>query len=134
MAVVKAPANLGTRGRALWRDVLADTDLDAAGRVLLHEACRMADRLEQLDVLLRGDVATWAVISDEYGAGGKRTTKVVLDDALGEARQQAATLRQLLATLKLGTATERATERGSLDQLASRRAARRADPAHRVGP
>jgi hypothetical protein len=130
----KAPPHLGARGRALWRDVLAERDLDAAGRVMLHEVCRMADRLEQLDVLLRGDVSAWAVISDEYGAGGKRTTKVVLDDALGEARQQAATLRQLLATLKLGNAVERPTERGSLDQLASRRAARRADPAHSVGP
>jgi hypothetical protein len=128
----KAPANLGTRGRALWRDVLAERDLDPAGRALLHEACRMADRLEQLDQILRGDIATWAVIADDY-AGGKRTTKVVLDDALGEARQQAATFRQLLATLKLGTAVERQTERGSLDQLAARRADRLAVPQDRVG-
>ena len=130
--MIKAPANLGTRGRALWRDVLADTELDAAGRVLLHEACRMADRLESLDLILRGDVATWAVITDDY-AGGKRTTKVVLDDALGEARQQAATFRQLVTTLKLGTSVERQTERGSLDQLAAARAQRRANAQDRVG-
>jgi hypothetical protein len=122
------PDGLGERGTALWIDVLAERDLDAAGRVLLAEACRMADRLEQLDRLLRGDIATWAVISDDYGAGGKRRVTVVLDDALGEARQQAATFRQLVATLKLGTAVERQTERGSLDQLAARRADRRTAP------
>lgn len=118
------PDGLAERGTALWLDVLAERDLDAAGRVLLAEACRMADRLEQMDRLLRGDISTWAVISDEYGAGGKRRVTVVLDDALGEARQQAATYRQIVATLKLGTAAEKATERGSLDQLGARRAAR----------
>lgn len=118
------PAGLAERGTALWIDVLAERELDAAGRVLLAEACRMADRLEQMDRLLRGDIGTWAVISDDY-TGGKRTTKVVLDDALGEARQQAATLRALVTSLKLGTAVERQTERGSLDQLAARRTQRR---------
>jgi hypothetical protein len=132
MAAVKPPPNLGPRGRRLWTETLAERDLDPAGRILLHEACRMTDRLEQMDLILRGDASTWAVISDDY-AGGKRTTKVVLDDALAEARQQAATLRQLLTTLKLGSAVERPTERGSLDQLAGRRAARRAGAADQVG-
>ena len=127
------PEGLAERGTALWIDVLAERELDAAGRVLLAEACRMADRLEQMDRLLRGDIATWAQISDEYGAGGKRRVTVVLDDALGEARQQAATYRQLIATLKLGTAVERQTERGSLDQLAARRRDRRTDASDRVG-
>jgi hypothetical protein len=54
------PDGLAERGTALWIDVLAERELDAAGRVLLAEACRMADRLEQMDRLLRGDIATWA--------------------------------------------------------------------------
>jgi hypothetical protein len=127
------PDGLAERGTSLWIDVLAERELDAAGQVLLAEACRMADRLEQMDRLLRGDIATWAEITDDYGADGKRVTRVVLDDVLGEARQQAATYRQLITTLKLGTAVERATERGSLDQLAARRRDRRTDATDRVG-
>jgi hypothetical protein len=127
MATPRPPAGLAARGKALWTDVLAERELDAAGRILLAEACRMADRLEQLDRLLRGDVTTWAVIADDYTQGKTRTTTLVLDDALAEARQQAATLRQLVTTLKLGTAVERSDGKASaLDQLAGKRAQRRA--------
>lgn len=120
------PPTLGERGRKVWAAITATHELDPAGRVLAEEACRIADRLESLDAILRGDVDTWAVITDEYTAGGKRTVKVVLDDALGEARQQALAFRALMATLKLGTAAERQTERTSaLDQLAARRTERR---------
>jgi hypothetical protein len=121
---VRPPATLGPRGLALWTAITAKRDLDAAGAILVEEACRIADRLEQLDELLRGEIAVWAQITDDY-AGGKRTTRVVLDDALGEARQQQNALRQILATLKLGSAEEKATGEVSLvDQLTARRTRR----------
>lgn len=44
----KAPAGLGTRGRRLWRQVVADYELSVADVELLTEACRCADDAERL--------------------------------------------------------------------------------------
>jgi hypothetical protein len=126
---VKAPAGLGVRGSELWAALSEGRTFDAAWGVLAAEACRAADRLEKLDELLRGEVGAWASIEFD---GAQRRYVVVFDDALAEARQQASALRQLVSQLKLGasvTAPRVVEERSALDDLESRRRARRSPAA-----
>lgn len=93
-----APSGLGTGGRALWRSISADYDLDVMQRVQLEEACRAKDRLDKLDLILRGDVETWATIThrtqtDDY--------ELKIDDALTKANATANLMKQLLAAMRL---------------------------------
>lgn len=115
---------LGTRGRRLWQEMSGDT-LESGKRVLLEEACRIADRLDRLDALLAGDADAWLRFTvDESGT----EVTVNVDKALSEARQQAVALKQLVAELRQGAATAKPETGGSvLDQLAAKRAARLAN-------
>jgi hypothetical protein len=72
--------------------------VDERGIVLLEEACRMADRLDRLEALLSGDVEVWARLTHNLRT---EDYELRIDSALVEARQQAATLRQILTTLPL---------------------------------
>lgn len=68
------------------------------GLVMLEEACRLADRLDRLDALLVGDTDVWFRLvhntrTEDY--------EIKVDAALVEARQQAAVLRQYLASLPI---------------------------------
>lgn len=90
---MEEPAGLGERGRRVWRESLAIWSLTPAHLVLLEEACRIADRLELLDSILRAssvavnaDVAQFAEISG----------------LLAEARSQSAALKALLAEIRQG--------------------------------
>lgn len=96
MAVPRTPAGLGARGRRLWRDLREHAEFDPAQVVLAEEACRITDRLDQLDKLLRGD-SGFACL--EVGDGG--TVTLVVNSALAEARQQANVLKQIAAALRL---------------------------------
>lgn len=99
---------LGARGRRLYREVLQEHQaLGARERVVLEEAARTADRCEQLDRLLRGDRREWARV--EYSDTGTRIVLVV-DKAMGEARQQQATLARLLSELRQHLAPATAKE------------------------
>lgn len=80
--------------------------------VLLEEAARIADRLDQLDRLLKGDVDVWCSIAE----GRDGDLQVRVDAALVEARQQASVLRQILVALPLRGGDEDEAE-GWLDQL-----------------
>ena len=87
------PAGLGERGRRMWRESLAIWSLTPAHLVLLEEGCRIADRLELLDSILRAssadvnaDVAQFADISG----------------LLAESRAQSAALKALLAEIRQG--------------------------------
>lgn len=87
------PAGLGERGRRMWRESLAIWSLTPAHLVLLEEACRIADRLEVLDSIVRAwsssvnpDIAQFADMSGP----------------LGESRQQSAALKALLAEIRQG--------------------------------
>lgn len=96
----KAPASgpvLGMKGRRLWSayELLVD---GVRGLVLLEEACRISDRLDKLDLLLRGDVDTWATLVHDVRT---ENYELKIDAALIEARQQASVLRQLMAALPL---------------------------------
>ena len=91
-------------GRALWDAVTADhDDLDQVQLVQLTEACRMKDRLDKLDELLRGDVSTWVSIHESEG----RPAVLVINAALAQANTTANTMKQLLAAMRLADATGR---------------------------
>lgn len=81
------------RGQRLW-DAHHD-GLDQKGLVMLEEACRIADRLDELDRILTGDRKLWLYLVD----GRDGSIEVRVDGALVEARQQANVLRQILAGL-----------------------------------
>lgn len=111
----------GTRGQKLWDELTAGGEPEPARRVLVQEACRIADRLDELDAFLKGTSDAWLrfSVSDD----GTEVT-VIVDKALSEARQQQMTLRAIVSELRQGQAAAPATGGGILDQLAARRAAR----------
>jgi len=86
---------LGSRGRRLWREMTAAGELGPAQKVLLEEACRITDRLDRLDQVLRSrEDEAWLTFS----ANGAEV-RVVVDGVLAEARQQASALRGLVVEL-----------------------------------
>lgn len=96
--VPSPPSGLSTAGRALWRSVVADYDLDEHERLLLREACRTADRLDRLE-----KEATRAEVTARNRFG-----EIVIHPAQVEARQQSLALARLLASLRLPSGTEEA--------------------------
>jgi hypothetical protein len=126
MTTPAAPRTLGPGGKKLWSSLVRE-DMPEYELTLLAEACRVRDRLDKLDKLLRGDLDAWVCIVE-----GRTRVTLSIDDALGKSVSLAASLRGLLNDLpepvtdagKPGkTVTEKAT---GLDQLAQRRAARAA--------
>lgn len=74
-----------TRGATMWDEIIELHELDLSQRVILEEACRVADRLDELHALI---VARGAASA--------------LDDKiLAEARQQQNVMKQLLVALRL---------------------------------
>ncbi|MEV7394335.1 hypothetical protein [Streptomyces sp. NPDC091215] len=123
MASPKVPDGLGARGRRLWRDSLAQAALTPAQLVILEESCRISDRLDLLDSIIRGHAA--AVNAGEANAGD-------LQRWLAESRQQSATLRALLAEIGSKSAASKTTAPGpepkgaaGVSDLSARIAARR---------
>lgn len=94
----RSPSGLGSGGKALWRAITGEHDLDATQLVQLEEACRAKDRLDKLDGLLRGDIETWAeVVEDREGT----PVSLRIDSALQRANDTANLMKQLLAALRL---------------------------------
>ena len=89
----------------MWRELAAE-GLTPSERVLAEEACRLADRCDKLDRILRGDTAEWLkfrlrdVDSDEI--------VLTVDRVLAEARQQAIALKLILAELRQSRAARTA--------------------------
>lgn len=94
-----APKGLGPGGRALWRAIASVHDLDGMQRVQLTEACRMKDRCDKLDALLRGDVSEWATVLPVDMEGTE--LKLQVHGALSKANETANSMKQLLAALRL---------------------------------
>lgn len=115
---------LGETGARLWQELTAGGEPGPLQRVLLVEACRIADRLDSLDRQLHGH--DWLRFRhDESGA----EVTVHVDRVLAEAREQASTLRGIVADLvkALGSAKpEKPKGGGVLADLAARRAVRSA--------
>ena len=96
-------------GQRLWDAITADHELDAQQEVQLTEACRMKDRLDKLDELLRGDVGAWATIEDFDG----KPSVLVISSALDKANATANVMKQLLAAMRLPDSTgKRPQQRG----------------------
>jgi hypothetical protein len=122
---------LGPAGRNLWSLMTGGKLLGPMQMVMLLEACRIVDRLDKLDAQLRGVDREWLTLESADPEGS--TLVVVVDRALSEARQQAATLKGLLAEIRQagrtgtkpasGTGAPAAKE-GSLADLTARIAAR----------
>lgn len=123
----------GPRGRRLWADMTDGVELSPSERVLLEEACRLADRLDRLDDLLSGRSDDWLTLHfDESGA----QAVVVVDKALTEARQQQVALKTVLAEIRASRrqVAKPAGEPVKVDStgvadLTARIAARRGSPA-----
>lgn len=95
---MSAEGGLGVGGAALWSQVTSSWTLDAVQEVQLLEACRAKDRLDKLDLLLSGEVATWARLThrlqtDDY--------ELKIDEALTRANATANVMKQLLAAMRL---------------------------------
>lgn len=100
MTTQRAPGGLAAGGRALWRKITADHELDPAQTVQLEEACRAKDRLDRLDGLLRGDVHTWATLVVDINSEGD-VFELRMTQALTQANATANLMKQLLAALRL---------------------------------
>ncbi len=106
----KPPEGLKGAGRKLWREVMAVYELEQHELLLLREACRVSDRLDELAALVERD---GAVVDSPQGERAH--------PALVESRQQQITLARVLAALRLP-----AGEEG--DQASGRRPQRRTGP------
>ena len=85
-----APENLGPRGRALWDSIADEFSLAKHEEDLLHEAARVADRLDGLDEVIRREGVT---VQSPQG--------VKAHPALVEARAQEIVLTRLVASLRI---------------------------------
>lgn len=89
--IPRAPRDLKPAGKALWRSILADLELDEHEMALLRSAARTADRLEDIaDELTRSPLTVTNAKGDE-----------VAHPLLVEQRQQLAALARVLASLRL---------------------------------
>jgi cyanate lyase len=91
-----APDDFGTGGATLWCEITGTHELDAAQLVQLTEACRAKDRLDKLDLVLRGDVEAW-----------------MSTQALNQANATANLMKQLLAAMRLPDEAGRKPQRRS---------------------
>lgn len=94
------PQNLGTRGEALWNNVTAERDFDAAGYALLEDACRTSDIIEHLFYLLNSDEDDWLRVIEDRGGEGRLTLNIA--PLLGEIRQQRLAMNRLMNQLGIG--------------------------------
>lgn len=86
--------------------------LSAPQKVVLEEACRIANRLDVLDDFLDGRRDSWMKFHARNEDGS--IVEVVLDKALGEARQQALALKQLIAEMRAAGAVKQAPPSGKV--------------------
>jgi hypothetical protein len=91
----RAPAGAGPAGRKLWRAVVVEYELQEHELLLLREAVRTADLLDELEATLQ---AEGTVIDSPQGRKAH--------PAATEARAQRVTLARLLAALRLPAGEE----------------------------
>lgn len=90
MSAVRAPNGLGQAGKKLWSTVTEAFDLGEHELLVLLEACRTVDTLNELDAARK---AEGSVIESPHG---KKAHPAVV-----EARQQRLVLAKLLASLAI---------------------------------
>ncbi|UEM46288.1 terminase small subunit [Mycobacterium phage Enceladus] len=112
------PPGLMAAGKELWESVASERELDAPSRVLLLNACRIADRLDQLDQEIDGRLLSYNQRGDE-----------VINPLISEHRQQYTTLANILGKMGLGELPKAKQENSRWDELAKKRAERAAKAA-----
>jgi len=117
----KVPAGLNLAGIDLWIAVSADRELNAPSKVLLLNACRIADRLDALDAEIDGRLISQNSRGDE-----------VINPLISEHRQQYATLAQIFSKMGLGELPKPSTGNSRWDELEKKRAEREAKKAGRA--
>jgi hypothetical protein len=125
-------AGLGPAGANLWSLMTGGKLLGPMQMVMLLEACRITDRLEKLDAQLRGADSEWLALAPADPEG--TAVVVIVDRALAEARQQAATLKGLLAEIRQAgrTGTKPASGTGAPAAPAVKEASNLADITARI--
>lgn len=120
-----------TRGESLRKLAAGATDVRTA--TLLHEAARIADRLDDMDQVIAGkgvlQLLRFRLVDDEG-----RVAEVKFDSVLSEARQQAVALKTLLAQVGVPALEVKPERRSTLDEVAEKRAARDAGTARSAAP
>lgn len=111
----ETPDGLGEAGKDLWVSVNTGRRLDGPSKILLLNACRIADRLDALDSEIGGRLISYNQRGDE-----------VINPLISEHRQQYATLAGILARMGLGELPRASSGESKWDELAKRRAAREA--------
>jgi len=94
---------MGPAGRALWRSVLGEFELGGHERLILANACRVADTCDALQEVIGRD-GPMLVTAD----GGPRT-----HPACRELRQQRITLARLIVSLRVPLGDEDAGDQRS---------------------
>lgn len=124
-------AELSTESQTLFETLSgAIVKHRAATLPLITEACRAVDRLADLDEVINGkgvlNLLRFRLVDDEG-----RVAEVKFDAVLSEARQQQNNFASLMKSIlpNLDPAAGVAKERDLLDEIAQRRASRRAVPA-----
>ncbi len=85
------PKGSGPSGRKLWRSVMGEYELDGHDELVLLQAVRCADLLDDLADAADGEPLT---VANRFG-------ELVTNPLLTEQRQQAIVLARLLAALRL---------------------------------
>ncbi|AXH67922.1 terminase small subunit [Mycobacterium phage Bromden] len=116
------PPGLLEAGQALWTSISGERELDAATRVLLLNACRIADRLDQLDKEIDGRLISYNQRGDE-----------VINPLISEHRQQYTTLANILSKMGLGELPKPKSGESKWDELAKKRAERAAKATEKAG-
>lgn len=93
MTAPNPPTNLGKTGRALWRQITAEWELDPRESAILAAACRQADDVAALEELLKND----GLVS----VGSMKQPR--LNAAITELRQSRLAVAKLLVDLRLPT-------------------------------
>ena len=113
---MRVPDGLGDTGTELWEGVTSGRTLDAPHKVLLLNACRIADRLDELTLEIGGRLLSENQRGDE-----------VINPLVSEHRQQYSALAAVLGKLGVGELPKaKQAGKSSRDQLAAKRAARAA--------
>jgi hypothetical protein len=107
----RAPSRLSRAGRPLWKSVVEDADsqdieLDSLEKSYLEDACRLTDRIEQMETTL-AESETGLMVSGYQG-------QPVAHPLLGEIRQSRQLRGQLLARIKVTPPAGKESEPGGV--------------------
>lgn len=134
------PEGLHPRGQALWSSLKCEQGT-ATGELAL-EACRLADRMNELDRIIAGkgvlQLMQFRLDAVDWDGEENVNVTVSFQSVLSEARMQAATFKDLLKDLRVAKAaaatapggvgpaapTPAPVVKSGIDSLAARRAAR----------